>query len=104
MEDCTLAGQILIYLDHFKALCEVCCSPAWLSVMVILLFAVPRPARADSAALIIEHCSVFDSESGRMLPDRTVLVAGDRIAAVARAGTALKRPPGTVRIDGRGKF
>jgi imidazolonepropionase-like amidohydrolase len=66
--------------------------------------------------LIIKHCSVFDSVSGKMLPDRTVVVFGGRILSVLGPNehSAIDAIEGayitnagarsTKRIDGRGKF
>ena len=51
---------------------------------------------------LIDHVTVFDSVGGQYLSDRAVLVRGGKIAAVA-VGGSLKAPPGTTRIDGRGK-
>ena len=79
------------------------CVSMWAAGGACILLAIPGRTLADSPSLAIERCSVFDSESGRMLPDRTVLVIGDRIAAVALSGK-VKLPSRVVRIDGRGKF
>lgn len=57
-----------------------------------------------AAPLVIEHCSLFDSVSGKMLPNRTVLVSGERIVGVYRGNTAPKRLSKATRINGRGKF
>ena len=43
-------------------------------------------------------------ESRTMLPQRTIVVKGDRVAAVAAPGEQLEIPAGATRIDGRGKF
>jgi imidazolonepropionase-like amidohydrolase len=61
----------------------------------------PAPAPAAGvphATLAITHVRVFDGE--RVIPDATVLVDGERIAAV---GTGLAAPAGAVAIDGSGK-
>ncbi len=62
------------------------------------------PNRNPDPPLVITHCTLFDSLSGRMLPDRTVLVRGERIAAVAGPGDRLRVPSNARRIDGRGKY
>jgi imidazolonepropionase-like amidohydrolase len=45
---------------------------------------------------------MFDSIAGRYLPDRTVLIADGKVAAVGAAGS-IKAPAGATVIDGRGK-
>ena len=64
----------------------------------------PNKAVPNQPSLVIEHCTLFDAEAGQMLPDRTVVVKGERIVAVTQAGLSPKIPPHTVRIDGHGKF
>jgi imidazolonepropionase-like amidohydrolase len=66
-----------------------------------LSHAIPRTAERSVA---ITHCSVFDPETERMLPDRTIVIEGDRIVAVAGPGTNFSIAADADRIDGRGKF
>jgi hypothetical protein len=47
---------------------------------------------------------VFDSLSGEMLPERTIVIRGQQIAIVAGPGEAADVPQDALRIDGRGKF
>lgn len=61
-------------------------------------------AAASDATLVIGGCSLFDPASQTMQPDRTIIVNGERIAAVFGPGERLDTPPGAIRIDGRGKF
>src|SRR5262245_1405550 len=62
-------------------------------------------AAADpSATLVIEHVDVFDAEMAKMLPDRTIVMAGERILSVGEAATAPDVPPSVKRFDGRGKY
>src|SRR5947209_5005004 len=62
------------------------------------------PARAADPALVIQRVSVFDVASGTMKPSRTVVVSGDRIAAVQASGGPATIPIGAITIDGKGKF
>src|SRR5437773_2140983 len=55
------------------------------------------------ATLVIERCSLFDSASGRLLPDQTVVVSSDRIVSVT-SGSQGNIPARAIRIDGRGKY
>ena len=59
-----------------------------------------RPA--NHTPTLIDHVLLFDSVAGRYLPDRAVLIAEGKVAAVGDGGS-LKPPQGTVVIDGRGK-
>lgn len=75
-----------------------------LAIATILFQGMVRGDEMAATTLAIEHVTVFDSEAARMLPDRTVLVRGSRIAAVRAAGESLALPEDARRIDGRGKF
>jgi len=57
--------------------------------------------RPPAAGLAITHARLFDAERRRIVPDATVVVAGDRIAAVGDASTPV--PPGARVIDAHGR-
>ncbi|MBC2669963.1 amidohydrolase family protein [Novosphingobium piscinae] len=57
---------------------------------------------ANRSATLVDHVLLFDSLAGRYLPDRAVLIADGKIAAVG-AGGSLTAPAGATVIDGRGK-
>nr|HEX4312664.1 amidohydrolase family protein [Kofleriaceae bacterium] len=57
--------------------------------------------RPPSAGLVFTHAAVFDPESKTLIADRTVIVAGDRIAVVGDASTPI--PPGAQVIDAHGR-
>ncbi|WP_353203299.1 amidohydrolase family protein [Sphingomonas sp.] len=57
---------------------------------------------ANRTPTLIDHVLLFDSVDGRYLPDRAVLIAGGKIAAVGAGGT-IPVPVGGVVLDGRGK-
>lgn len=63
-----------------------------------------RPVMADEPTLVIEGCSLFDPHSQAMLPDRTVVVRGERIDAILTVDEPFEVPKDALRIDGRGKF
>ena len=71
-----------------------------LSVLITLL-GVSTPA-SGAIPLAITDVTVVDVVTGRELPHRTVVVRGDRIAAVAPASRAV--PRGVERISGRGQW
>lgn len=62
-------------------------------------------ASASEATLLIENCRVFDSLSGRMLPEQTILIHGERIVRMAPATSEiLDLPADATRIDADGLF
>ena len=74
-----------------------------LAVVMTLLCA--RPAAEDGKSLVvIERCTLFDSERGEMLPERTIVIRDDQITAVLGPDDKTAVPAGGTRIDGKGKF
>jgi imidazolonepropionase-like amidohydrolase len=71
--------------------------------LVLLALACARHPSLPAAPvdLAVAHVTVVDPATGVATPDRTVLVAGDRIVAVV-AGTA--PAPARTTVEGRGKF
>ncbi len=61
---------------------------------------VRRPS-SPPPALLVRHVAILDVESGRVEPDRDLLLKGDRIAAIGLGG-ALPVERGTEVIDGAG--
>src|SRR3984957_12496393 len=59
-------------------------------------------AKHPAHSVAIEHVRLFDSEQATAREDQTVVVAGDRFAAVGPASSA-HVPADAERIDGRGK-
>ena len=57
---------------------------------------------ANHSPTLVDHVLMFDSIAGRYLPERAVLIADGKIAAVGPAGS-IKAPAGATMIDGRGK-
>lgn len=57
---------------------------------------------ANRTPTLVDHVLLFDSVAGRYLPDRAVLIADGKVAAVGPAGS-VKAPAGAVVLDGRGK-
>ncbi|MBS0367346.1 MAG: amidohydrolase family protein [Proteobacteria bacterium] len=51
---------------------------------------------------LVDHVLMFDSVAGRYLPQRAVLIADGKVAAVGAAGT-IRAPANATVIDGRGK-
>jgi hypothetical protein len=57
---------------------------------------------ANRTPTLVDHVLMFDSVAGRYLPDRAVLIADGKVAAVG-AAESIKAPAGAVVINGRGK-
>lgn len=57
---------------------------------------------ANRTPTLVDHVLLFDSVAGTYLPDRAVLIADGKVAAVG-AGGALRAPKGATTLDGRGK-
>lgn len=58
--------------------------------------------RTPAAGVAFTNVQIYDAIQRRFLPDQTVVVAKDRIAAVGPSRTT-KVPPGVEQIDGRGR-
>ncbi len=66
----------------------------------VLVVPIATTAGANSATLALTHITVIDATGRQPLPDRTVLLSGDRIERIDQAA-----PPDDARvIDGHGKF
>ena len=70
----------------------------------VLSVAVSSPVCAAESPLVIEHCNVFDPESGKMLPDRTIIIRGTQIVSLAASDEISDVPLEATHIDGRGKY
>jgi hypothetical protein len=57
---------------------------------------------ANHSPTLVDHVLMFDSVAGRYLPNRAVLIANGKVAAVGAAGL-IKAPAGATVIDGKGK-
>ncbi len=73
-------------------------------VKAVLCLAVVSAVSAAEPSVMIEHCSLFDPESGKMLPERTIVIRGTQIVRVTGADEIGDVPVEATRIDGRGKF
>ena len=81
-----------------------------LLLAALAALAAPAASRADaqtpaaaSPPLAVTRVNVVDVEGGRVLPDQTVLVAGNRIQAVGPSART-RIPAGARVVDGRGKY
>src|SRR5262250_3421653 len=78
----------------------------WILVIVALLmigFCVPQAAGDTARWFAFTDVTVVPMDRERLLERQTVLVRGDRIAAIGVA-ESIRLPAGTIRVDGRQKF
>ena len=75
----------------------------WGGAVAVLLLAWPA-AHAAEPALVIQGVSLFDTASGAMKPNRTIVVSGEKIEAVGTPEQPAAVPAGAVLLDGKGKF
>lgn len=59
--------------------------------------------QADPPSVTFNHVAIIDTRTGRTLPDRTVVVRGDRIVSVDTARAQGTLPTGRV-VEARGKY
>ena len=59
-------------------------------------------SKANHSPTLVDHVLMFDSVAGRYLPNRAVLIADGKVAAVGASGS-IKAPAGATVIDGKGK-
>jgi imidazolonepropionase-like amidohydrolase len=74
--------------------------PCWCGVVVWL--ACGMPERTADTPVVIQGGTVFDSVSGKLLRERTILIEGTKIKSVGI--TPLSIPAGARVIEARGKF
>jgi imidazolonepropionase-like amidohydrolase len=70
---------------------------------IVVSSSIARQAVTVAAPLAITHITVIDTANGSTLEDMTVVVAGHRIARVAKSD-AVRLPEGSFVVNGYGKF
>lgn len=73
----------------------------WIPIVGAMVHAQTRPVAAPSPSFALTHVTVVDVEQGQLAHDYTVVVSGNRIAAVGRNA---RIPAGARVINARGKF
>jgi hypothetical protein len=63
-----------------------------------------RDCYAEPQSVVIQGGKVFDSISGQMLPDRTIVIEGRKIKAIGTPDKPVSLPENARVIDARGKF
>jgi hypothetical protein len=73
------------------------------AAVAVLLLARPA-AHAEEPAIVIQSVSLFDTASGTMKPNRTIIVSGQKIQAIGTPKKPAAIPAAAVVLDGKGKF
>ena len=86
----------------------VCVSLFALVQLGASLMAQEKPGAVSSSsgtgsATYITHVTVIDTENGKEIQDRTVIISGDRILEVTDSN-GIKSPAGTKVVEGNGKY
>jgi imidazolonepropionase-like amidohydrolase len=77
----------------------------WIALTcLVLCFSTLEAVAADLATLVIRGGAVFDSMSGTMRPNQTVVVEGRKIKWMGESGRAVDIPQDAHVIDARGKY
>src|SRR5262249_20059623 len=63
----------------------------------------PNPQPSVGRPIYISHVTVIDTETGKEVSDRTVVISGERIASIEESKNA-KVPSGARVVNGRGKY
>ncbi|MBL8814466.1 MAG: amidohydrolase family protein [Planctomyces sp.] len=75
----------------------------WLSLIAMQLFVITSEA-AEDRVVVIEHVRIFDPESEQLLPERNIIIRGDRIESVSEPDAVTNLPDDALHINGEGKF
>jgi imidazolonepropionase-like amidohydrolase len=86
----------------------LCLSLVALGQLCAVTMAQEQPAAVTSpgsvgSATYITHVTVIDTENGKEIQDRTVIISGDRISEV-KDSKGTKPPAGTKVVNGNGKY
>jgi hypothetical protein len=90
-----MRAKVCLSLVAFVQMCAVSMAQEKLATVI-------SPSGASSATCIT-HVTVIDTENGKKLQDRTVIISGDRISEV-RDSKGMKPPAGTKMVDGSGRY
>ena len=73
-----------------------------LSILLVMTAYAQEPA-SSQRAIVFNRATVVDVKNGRLSPDLTIVVVGNRIAAIGKAG-AVRMPTDAQVIDATGKY
>lgn len=69
-----------------------------------MLFLAWPAASSAEPSLVIQNVSIFDTASGTMKPNRTIIISGQEIAAIGTPEHPAAIPKGAILLDGKDKF
>src|SRR6185503_2408571 len=77
----------------------------WIALFLLLpaLWLAQSNRTGQPAPLVLAHVTVIDVAGGPSKPDMTVVIRGDRISDIGKAGEIVPPPDATV-VDASGKF
>jgi Amidohydrolase family len=75
----------------------------WLLSILLLMSAYAQELGPSRRAIVFTRATVIDVKNGQPRPDMTVVVVGDRIAALGKSGT-VRLPTDVQVIDATGKY
>jgi hypothetical protein len=75
----------------------------WIVAVGSLVLARPL-IQAEEPALVIQNTALFDTASGTMRPNRTIIVLGPKIEAIGTPEKPVSVPAKATILDGKGKF
>jgi imidazolonepropionase-like amidohydrolase len=90
-----MRARLCLSLFAFAHLCAVAIAQEQPSAVI-------SPSSVGGA-MYITHVTVVDTETGKEIHDRTVVISGGRISEV-RDSKGMKPPPGAKVVDGRGRY
>ena len=73
-------------------------------LVILLTWPVVTALAAADTSLVIRNASVFDAASGKMLPQRTIVVRGDHIVAIGDSDQPIPVPADAEVLDATGKY
>jgi imidazolonepropionase-like amidohydrolase len=87
---------------------RLCLSLFAVAHLYAVAMAQEQPTAATSQSIVggatyITHVTVIDTETGKEIQDRTVIISGDRISEVTNS-KRIKPPAGAKVVEGRGKY
>ena len=94
----------LTTIERNRQLSDLICATLRSIATSLLWLLLACISHGGETTLCIQHCTVFDAEAGKLVPDQTIVIRGDRIASVTAADQATEVPADALQIDGRGKF
>ncbi len=75
-----------------------------IAAAILICLAALNADETPSPQIIIRDASVFDSITGKMVPNQTIIIEGQTITAVDRSSEEVRLNSDAVEIDGSGKY